>query len=337
MKIDAALTGDVDATHEEAAALEATGHDGIWTGESKNDPFLRLLQVAEATEHVTLGTSIAIAFGRTPLTLAHSGYDLARYSRGRFVLGLGSQVRPHVERRFSMPWSRPAARMREYVLALRAIWARWHDGQRLDFDGEFYTHTLMTPFFSPERHEYGPPEVWLAGVGEKMTAVAGEVCEGFFVHPFTTPDYLERVTVPALLRGRAAAGCDDLADFAVATRAFVAIGRDDDELADAVRGTKRQIAFYASTPAYRSVLEHHGYGELQPELTRMTKEGRWEEMADAIDDDLLHLMAVVGDPATVGPGVAAKWGTWCDRVALYVNYDIDPDTLAATRDAFGDA
>jgi probable F420-dependent oxidoreductase len=333
MKIDAALSGEVDHTREEAAVLEATGHDGIWTGESKHDPFLRLLQVAEATEHVTLGTSIAIAFGRTPLTVAHSGYDLARYSGGRFVLGLGSQVKPHIERRFSMPWSRPAARMREYVLALRAIWAAWHDSTRLDFDGEFYTHTLMTPFFSPPRHEYGPPEVWLAGVGEKMTEVAGEVCDGFFVHPFTTPAYLAEVTVPALLRGRRIAGHDDLEGYSVATRAFVAIGRDEAGLADAVRGTKRQIAFYASTPAYHPVLEHHGYGDLQPELTRMTKEGRWDAMADAIDDDLLHLMAVVGDPATVGPGVADRWGTWCDRVALYVTYDIDPATLLATVEA----
>ncbi len=333
MKIDAALTKSIDHTQAEAAALEAAGHDGIWTGETQFDPFMRCLQIAQATERANIGTSVAIAFGRTPMTLAHSAYDLARYSKGRFVLGLGSQIKGHIERRFSMPWSRPAARMREYVMALRAIWSAWNDGERLSFQGEFYTHTLMTPFFSPPAHQYGPPEVWLAGVGEKMTVVAGEVCDGFVVHPFTTREYLTEVTLPALLRGRGAAGSPDLEGFSVATSAFVVIGRDDDELADAVRGTKQQIAFYASTPAYRPVLEHHGYGEVQPELTRMTKQGRWTEMADVIDDGLLHLVAVVGDPASVGPGVASRWGNACDRISLYLSYKADPALVAETTEA----
>ena len=156
MKLDATLTGAIARNAEEARELESAGYDGVWTGETRHDPFLRLLQAAEATEHVTLGTSIAIAFGRTPLTLAHLGFDLAQYSKGRFVLGLGSQVKPHIERRFSMPWSRPAARMREFVLALRALWRCWQEDATLDFRGEFYTHTLMTPFFSPGRGEYPP-------------------------------------------------------------------------------------------------------------------------------------------------------------------------------------
>jgi probable F420-dependent oxidoreductase len=296
VKIDASLPHGLDATKGEAAALEAAGFDGIWTGETKHDPFLRLLRAAEATERVTLGTSIAIAFGRTPLTFAQVGFDMAKYSQGRFVLGLGSQVKPHIERRFSMPWSHPAPRMREFVLALRAIWACWQDGAPLDFRGDFYTHTLMTPFFSPDPHEFGPPPVYLAGVGERMTEVAGEVCDGFFVHPFTTRRYIDDVTMPALGRGRATAGRDGLDDFVVNGLVFVAIGRDDAELADAVRGTKQQIAFYASTPAYRGVLEAHDRGELQPELTRMSKEGKWAEMGELIDDELLDLVAVVGDP-----------------------------------------
>lgn len=333
MKIDATIERRIEANEQEAAELEAAGYDGIWTGETRHDPFLRLLQVAEVTDRVALGTSIAIAFGRTPLTLAHLGFDLAQYSKGRFVLGLGSQVKPHIERRFSMPWSRPAARMREFVLALRAIWRSWQDGERLDFQGEFYTHTLMTPFFSPAAHAFGPPPVYLAGVGSRMTEVAGEVCDGFLVHPFTTRRYLDEVTLPALALGRRKGGRYGLDDFVVSGRAFVAIGRNDEELADAVRGTKKHIAFYASTPAYRAVLELHGRAELQPELTRMSKQGRWAEMADLIDDELLGLMAVVGEPETAGKQVASRWGDVYDRVSLYVNHKIDPATLLAAVEA----
>jgi probable F420-dependent oxidoreductase len=333
MKIDANLPHGIEGTKETAAELEAAGYDGIWTGETKHDPFLRLLQAAEATEHVTLGTSIAIAFGRTPLTLAHVGFDLARYSCGRFVLGIGSQVKPHIERRFSMPWSHPAPRMREFVLALRAIWASWQDGAALDFRGDFYSHTLMTPFFSPSPHEYGPPPVHLAGVGERMTEVAGEVCDGFFVHPFTTHRYIDEVTRPALTRGRAAAGRVGFDDFVVNGLVFVAIGRTDAELAEAIRGTKQQIAFYASTPAYRGVLELHDRGELGPVLTQMSRDGKWKEMGELIDDELLHLVAVVGDPEAVGAGVAKQWRGTYDRMSLYVNYTIDPGALAQTVDA----
>ncbi len=296
MLVDSTLTKSITQTKDAAAAIEAAGYDGLWVGESRHEPFLQLLQAAEATERVTIGTAIAIAFARTPMTLANAAFDLARYSQGRFVLGLGSQVKPHIERRFSMPWSHPAARMRELVLALRAIWTAWQDGEKLDFRGDFYTHTLMTPFFSPEPHPYGPPPVYLAGVGPRMTEVAGEVCDGFFVHPFTTDRYVREVTLPALERGRAKAGKGDLDGFTVAGPAFTCVGRDEAELAVAIKGTKDQIAFYASTPAYRPVLDLHGWGDLQPELTRLSKEGRWSDMGDAIDDELLHAFAVVGEP-----------------------------------------
>ncbi len=331
MKIDSSLSGKPERAGPEAAELEAAGYDGIWTGETRHDPFLLMLRASDATRSVTLGTSIAIAFGRTPLSLAHLGYDMAMYSRGRFVLGLGSQVKPHIERRFSMPWSHPAARMREFVQALRAIWACWQDGEPLDFRGDFYTHTLMTPFFSPPPHPFGPPPVYLAGVGDLMTEVAGQVCDGFFVHPFTTPDYVRDVTLPALAQGRGARDSSD--NFVVSGRAFVAIGRDEAALAAAVKGTKKQIAFYASTPTYHGVLEKHGYGDLQAELTRMSKAGRWEEMGDLIDDGLMGLMTVVGDPETVGKGVAERWGDLYDRVALYVNHDLDPAARAEAVNA----
>ena len=235
MLIDGMLGGfdDVRAT---AAAGEAAGYAGLWTGETMHDPFLQIVQAAEVTERVTLGTSIAIAFGRTPMTLATTSYDLARYTRGRFVLGLGSQVKPHIERRFSMPWSHPAPRMREFVNALRAIWACWQDGTKLDFRGDFYTHTLMTPFFSPPAHEWGPPPVYLAGVGPLMTEVAGEVCDGFFFHGFTTPSYLREVTLPALARGRAAGGHSGLGEeaidgFDIAGPAFTCVADTEEGLA----------------------------------------------------------------------------------------------------------
>ena len=327
MLIDSTLRGAFGEVKESAAASEAAGYAGLWTGETQHDPFLQLLQADEATERVTLGTSIAIAFGRTPMTLANTAFDLARYSHGRFVLGLGSQVKPHIERRFSMPWSHPAARMREFVAALRAIWASWQDGERLDFRGDFYTHTLMTPFFSPAAHEWGPPPVYLAGVGKLMTEVAGEVCDGFFFHAFTTPSYLRDVTLPALSRGRAAGGHGGsgesvLDGFTIAGPAFVCAGRTEEELDAAIQGTKEQIAFYASTPAYRGVLEHHGWGDLQPELTRMSKEGKWKEMADVIDDDVVRTFAAVGDVPTVAQQLRERW-TAATRLSFYLPYRID--------------
>jgi probable F420-dependent oxidoreductase len=223
--------------------------------------------------------------------------------------------------------------MRELVLALRAIWAAWQEGGKLDFRGDFYTHTLMTPFFSPEPHAYGPPPVYLAGVGPLMTEVAGEVCDGFFFHPFTTDRYLREVTLPALERGRAKAGRPGLDGFTLAGPAFTCVGRDEAELAVAVKGTKDQIAFYASTPAYRAVLDLHGWGELQPELTRLSKEGRWSEMGDAIDDELLHAFAVVGGPAEVGKGLRKRWGPVASRLTLYATYPVDPALWPEVVDA----
>jgi probable F420-dependent oxidoreductase len=333
MLVDSTLTKAIVATKTAARAIEEAGYDGLWVGETKHEPFLQVLQAADATERVTIGTGIAIAFARTPMTLANAAFDLALYSQGRFVLGLGSQVKPHIERRFSMPWSHPAARMRELVLALRAIWAAWQDGEPLAFRGEFYTHTLMTPFFSPEPHQYGPPPVYLAGVGERMTEVAGEVCDGFLFHAFTTDRYLREVTLPALRRGRTKSGIEGLDGFTRAGPAFVCTGRDDTELDAAIKGTKEQIAFYASTPAYRPVLDLHGWGDLQPELTRLSKEGRWSEMGDAVDDDVLRAFAVVGEPSAVGKELTERWAGVATRITLYATYDADPAAWPAVIDA----
>ncbi|SNQ47175.1 conserved hypothetical protein [Frankia canadensis] len=326
MKIDSTLTKDIDVTASAAREIEQAGYDGLWVGETKHDPFLQVFQALQATENITVGTSIAIAFARTPMTTANVAYDLARHARGRFVLGLGSQVKPHIERRFSMPWSSPAARMREFVLALKAIWTAWQEESKLDFQGEFYTHTLMTPFFAPPPHPAGPPPVFVAGVNTVMTEIAGEVADGFFIHPFTTPRYLEEVTLPALRRGREKTG-KTLEGFEIAGPSFVAVGRTEQELATAIAGTKAQIAFYASTPAYRAVLELHGWGELQPELTRLTKEGKWESMADLIDDEMLHTFAIVGGPDEIGPALIAKLGAVATRLTFYATYKTDPELL----------
>jgi probable F420-dependent oxidoreductase len=335
MKIDANLGGDLAGAPAAAAKLEKDGYGGVWVGEAGNDPFLLSLQAISATESVTVGTSVAIAFARTPMTLATVGFDLARHSQGRFVLGLGSQIKAHIERRYSMPWSRPAARMRELILAMRAIWACWQDGEKLDFQGDFYTHTLMTPFFAQEPHEYGPPPVYLAGVGERMTEVAGEVADGFFVHPFTTGRYLREVTLPTLKRGRAKAGKEGFDDYTVCGSSMVVTGRTEEEMAKAARNTKRQIAFYASTPAYRPVLDLHGLGDIQPDLTALSKQGKWREMTDLITDDILTEFAVTGAPEEIGPALQAKIGDVYDRVSLYTPYPVDPGSFHPLLDGRG--
>ena len=291
-----------------AAALEEAGYDGGHTAETTHDAFLPLVLAAQATERLELGTSIAVAFARTPMTMAIVANDLQVASKGRLVLGLGSQIKPHIERRFSMPWSHPAPRMREYVLAMRAIWASWHDGTKLDFKGDFYTHTLMTPFFSPGPSPYGSPKVWLAAVGQRMTEVAGEVADGVILHGFTTERYVREVTLPALERGfaRAGRGRDG---FEVSGPMFVVSGTSDEEWAAARQGTKQQIAFYGSTPAYRPVLELHGWGDVGDELNTMSKRGEWVEMGELITDDILDAFAVVAEPDDVAPKLRARFGT----------------------------
>ncbi len=231
MKVDGNIGMDLRSVAQNAKEVEAAGYSGAWTAETSHDPFLPLLLAAEHTETLELGTSIAVAFARNPMTLANTGWDLQAYSEGRFILGLGSQIKPHITKRFSMEWSHPAPRMREMVLAMRAIWNTWLTGEKLDFRGEFYTHTLMTPFFTPNATEldgFGPPKVFLAGVGELMTEVAGEVCDGFLCHGFTTEKYLREVTIPALERGRAKAG-KTMEGFEIMGPSFVVTGNNDEE------------------------------------------------------------------------------------------------------------
>src|SRR5262245_59244549 len=232
MKIDATvMAADLGQVAATAKELEGMGYDGLFSAETAHDPFFPLVLAAEHTEQIQLGTAIAVAFARNPMILANIGYDLQAYSKGRFILGLGSQIQAHIEKRFSMPWSQPAARMREMVLAMRAIWEAWDTGERLNYRGEIYRHTLMTPFFNPGPNPYGPPKVFRAAVGEKMTEVAGEVADGIFLHGFTTERYVREVTMPALERGLAKSG-RTRADIVVFCPVFVVTGGNDEQLAN---------------------------------------------------------------------------------------------------------
>jgi len=307
-----------------ARELEEQGYDGLLTAETGHDAFLPIALAAEHTERIELATGIAVAFARTPMVLAYTANDLQQMSKGRFVLGLGSQIKPHIEKRFSMPWSHPARRMREYILALQAIWSAWNDRTPLKFEGEFYRHTLMTPFFAPTPNPFGPPKVFLAAVGEKMTEVAGEVADGIIIHGFTTERYVKEVTMPAIERGLAASG-RERASFQVSGPLFVVTGETDEEMATAAQGVKQQIAFYGSTPAYRGVLELHGWGDLQTELNALSKQGRWVDMGELIDDEILQTFAVVAGPEGVGAELKRRYGGIVDRCSFYAPYRNDPE------------
>ncbi len=318
--VDVAFHGGPERVPEIARQVEERGVvRGLFVAEAAHDPFVALTLAATATERIELGTSIAVAFARTPMAMAYSAYDVHRLSGGRLVLGLGSQIKPHVTRRYGMPWSRPAARMREYVAALRAIWHSWQTGDALDFRGDFYEHTLMPPLFSPGPLEVPSPRVWLAAVGPQMLEAAGAVADGLICHPLLSRAYLADVVVPIVRRGRE--------PFEISTLCMVATGRTEEQLADAVAGVRRQIGFYASTPAYRPVLEHHGWGDLHAEAHAFTKAGRWDELGDLVDDEVLATFAVVGELNSVGVEVRARFAGLADRVTTSMPYDAD-DLLA---------
>ena len=312
MRIDGGLMGDLSESGRQAKRLEGLGYHGALTAETAHDPFFPLLLAAQETESIELMTSIAVAFSRTPMNLANIGHDLNSFSKGRFILGLGSQIRPHITKRFSMPWSKPAARMREFILAMRAIWQAWHEGAPLKFEGEFYTHSLMTPMFTPTDTQYGAPKVFLAAVGPLMTEVAGEVADGVIIHAFTTEKYFREVTLPAVERGLAKSG-RSRADFQVVYPGFVVSGTTEEAFAQTKQAVCKQIAFYGSTPAYAPVLGIEGWGELQPELNRLSKQGQWDEMGTLITDEVLDKFAVVGEPDAAVDKFLSRFGDVVDR------------------------
>ena len=328
LKVDGAVSSRLANIPNAATTLERRGYDCCWTAEINHDPFLPLVLAAEHTTSIELGTSIAVAFARNPMTMAHVGWDLQAYSQGRLLLGLGSQIQPHIEKRFSMPWSRPVQRMREFVLALREIWTCWQDGGKLRFEGEFYTHKLMTPMFTPEPQPHGFPKVFVAAVGEAMTEMCGEVADGMLAHAFTTKRYFEEVTTPALLRGMSRSGREGR-EFQLSCPVFLVTGNNEAELAAAAGATRKQIAFYASTPAYRKVLELHGWGDLQTELHRLSLEGEWDAMGSLIDDEILEEFAVVAPLTEVANKIRQRCAGVIDRVLVGFPSSVEESAVTA--------
>ena len=312
MKVSGMLGADLDMAPLAIAELERRGYDAAFSAEINSDPFFPLVLAAEHSKKIALTTSISVAFARNPMTMANLAWDLNQYSKGRFTVGLGSQIKPHITRRFSMPWSKPAARMREFIQAMQAIWACWETGEKLEFNGEFYQHNLMTPMFVPTSTTYGAPGVNLAAVGPLMTEVAAEVADGVISHGFTTEKYLREVTLPAVQRGLEKSARKREA-FDLSVPAMVVTGIDEEAFQQSRTAIESQLGFYASTPAYRPVLEAHGWGELQTEANRLTRDGRWEEMGALITDEILNTFAVVSEDIEQVPAlIKQRYGDLAD-------------------------
>jgi probable F420-dependent oxidoreductase len=311
-------------------AIESAGYDGITTLENRHDPFMPLAVAAVNSERLTLGTGIAIAFSRSPMTVANVGWDLQGASGGRFVVGLGSQVKGHNERRFSVPWSAPAPRMREYVESLRAIWRNWKTGAELNYQGEHYRFTLMTPNFTPEPIDAPPPPVTIAAVGPGMLKVAGEVCDGVRLHPLCTRAYLEQVVMPRLEAALNGAG-RDRAQFEITGGGFIATGADDEAVDKMVEWVRMRVAFYGSTPAYWPVFEVHGLEELGRKLNHMSKTGQWADMAGEVPDDVVRLFAAVGRHDQIADAIEKHFGgisdTISDSSSSEIQVNLPPDVI----------
>ncbi len=336
MKIDMGMIGASSAECGPIAArAELEGFDGVWASESVTDAFLQSQAALLSTSRLTVGTAIAVAFARNPMSTAYAAWDLAGMSGGRFILGLGSQIQPHIERRFSMPWSSPVSRMRDFLMALDAIFTSWREGTKLDYQGTHYQHTLMTPVFTPKHHDHRIPTM-IAAVGERMTSLGAELCDGILLHGMTTTAYLDGVTLPAVERGLAASGrTREAIDLYVPL--FLVMGDTEEELAEQKRKTREQIAFYASTPAYSAVLDTIGQGALQPEMQALSRQGRWTEMADLVDDELLEAIAVIGTPDEMPELCKARFGGRVDRISSYYGWSIDdPDRLRDILSRFDD-
>jgi probable F420-dependent oxidoreductase len=316
-----------------AAEVEELGIDAVWMAETKHDPFIGLAVAAARTGRVSVNTGLAVAFARNPMTVAVAANDLQLLSAGRFGLGLGSQMKTHIVRRFGMPWSSPAPRMREFVLAVRAIWRSFETGERLRFRGEFYRHTLMDAFFDPGRNPHGNPPILLAGVGERMTEVAGEVADGYLAHTIATRGYLESTALPLLRRGRAAAGAT-MEGFALHVTPIVVTGATEEEFAASAQFAREQIAKYAAIPTYSGILEGEGLGAMRDEMQQLAAQGRWAEMPALVDDSALDAFAVVGDPADIGVKLQERFGHLATSIALYQYSGGSPRELVPAYERF---
>lgn len=325
MKFDTGvLAPSLTAVPALARQAEEIGFDGLWTSETQHNPFLPLALAAEHTERIELGTAIAVAFARNPMDVAYIAWDLAQLSRGRFILGLGTQVKPHIERRFSMPWGSPVAKLREFVLALRHIWDSWQNQTKLNFRGEFYKHTLMSPFFNPGPIEYPPIPIYIAGVNEQLCRLAGELADGFHVHPYHSPSYLRERVIPWIEAGALAAG-RQRSDVVLTTTVFVITGRDAAAMERSRAAVRQQIAFYASTPTYHPVMAHHGWLETAERLSGLAARQKWEEMPGLVTDEMLATFAVEAPPDRLAATVEARYTGLMDRLAYYAEFIPDAD------------
>ncbi len=315
-------------------ALEDAGFDGAYTWEGSHDPFLPLVSAAMSTKKIELLTSIAVAFARNPMNLANIAYDLNLLSKGRFILGLGSQIRPHITKRFSMPWSKPAARMEDMVNAIKSILNAWQTGSRLEHRGEFYTHTLMTPLFNPGPNPHGIPKIYVAAVGPLMTKAVARSADGLLAHPFSSPKYLKNITLPNIDEGLQSSN-RTRTEFDLSIAIMTGIGANEESHKKAVRACRDQVAFYASTPNYKAVLEQHGYEDLSEELNRLSKAGQWKKMGDAIDDEVLNTFAVISeDPDELAKEIMRRYGNQGQRIApiLYSGeLELMPPVLEALK------
>ena len=324
MKIDGPFYAQLGGAAAEARRLAAIGYDGVYTLEGSSDPFLPLVLAAEHAPGLDLATGIAVAFPRNPLHLAYQAWDLQTFSGGHFLLGLGSQVRAHIENRFGVDFDPPATRMREYIRAVKAIFDCWQHGSRLDFNGRFYRHTLMTPMFNPGPNAGGIPPVLLGALGPRMTEVAGEVADGLIVHPFNSLPFLEQQALPAVERGLANESRSRDA-FILQVNAIVITGQTEEAMAAAETSVKSLLGFYASTPAYRPPMDAVGYGELQPELNRLSKEGAWDQLGEHIDAEFVAAFTTRGEPHTIARQLWEKYGSYADRLAIYAPYSAPDD------------
>ena len=307
--------------------LKQIGYDGIYSFEGAHDGFMPFVIAAEHTQTQVLSTQVAVAFARNPLTLAYQANDLQMLSKGRFILGLGTQARQNIEKRFGMPWGKPVTRMRDMIGAIRAIQRTWQTGDPLRYEGEYYRHTKMQPMFTPKPNPYGPPPLMLGAIGQPMTRVAGELADWFVVIPFSTDTFVHETTLPALYEGlqRARRTWKDLN---LAVQCMIVTGEDERSYAEAIARTKSQIAFYGSTPIYQKALAAEGWGELHHDFRQMTRAGKWREMADLVTDDVLQRFAVVGEPKQIGRKLVDRFGHWADRLSLMTTYMLAPEVAA---------
>ncbi len=338
MKIDGPFYAVLDDAAEEARRLSAIGYDGVYTLEGNNDPFLPLVLASEHCPELDIATGIAVALPRNPSHIAYQAWDLQKFSRGKFILGIGPQIKAHNERRFGVPFNQPAARIREYILAVKAFFNCWQDDEKLNFQGEYFHHTLMTPMFNAGPNPYGKPPITLGAMGPRMSQVAGEVADGLIVHPFNTMPFLEQQQLPVVRKGIADSGRNE-ADFIFQVGAMIVTGGNEQEYQQAERSIRSLLAFYASTPAYVPPMAAVGYGDLQALLNKLSKQGKWDAMTDLIDDEFLDHFAVCAEPKDVAKKVLDKYGDFADRLSVYAPYqsaaDVWPQIISDLKQLSG--